>query len=68
MVFLQVAILISLALHCTPLTINVVVQLRDRLRVGGIPSSWDLGMVGSSVSIAIEDFQAKGFRAQHTFR
>ena len=68
MVFLQVAILISLALECKPLTINVVVQLTDSLRTGVPVGGWEVGTIGSAVSIAIEDFQAKGFLAEHTFR
>ena len=68
MVFLGLAIIISLTIHCTPLTINVVVHLTDGIRSGRYNIGWDLENVGSAVSIAIEDFQAKGILTEHTFR
>ena len=68
MVFLRVAILLSLALHCNPLTINVVAQLRDGIRDGTPNSGWAFENIGSAISIAIEDSQAKGLLTEHTFR
>ena len=68
MVYLRVAIILSLALHCNSLIINVVAQLRDGIRNGRPNSGWALENIGSAVSIAIEDFQAKGLLTEHTFR